>query len=152
MMNKMMGQNKGQAPISVSEELNKYRSLYSKEREKLNKGADEVVAEDKPVIKWADDLSMPEPEGPQVTFSEELQVPEEVLHSTDSRFSGNKEQDDAAIQQYLLSDPAFQEHGEQMQDMIEELASQVRSGDISQQEAQQLFLEMMNSHFAPYFQ
>lgn len=115
----------------------------------------EAVEPAMPESIWADEIEMPTPgmgmQSPEV-FSGEVEMPN-VLTDTDGRFTGDPEQDNMAFQQYMMEDPMMKQYGPEMEALLEEIVEQVNDPEnpLTEEEAQKLFLEMMEEQFGQYF-
>lgn len=146
----MMNQMQGGVP-TFENLLNKYASkieeLRNKEEAKV-----EGVAQSEPKMVWADEFEMPQDPQAQASFLEEVNVQENIIRSSDPRFSGNKDQDMEAAIGYLYSDQAFNQNQEQMIQLVEELNRQVEDGDLTLEEATGIFVDEMEVNFHQFFQ
>lgn len=150
MMNNPMA-SQGQHLPSFDALLNKYSSRIQEMRnkEEAKSSGEESTP---PKLQWADEFEMPQPEAPNASFLEEVSVQDNVLKNRDDRFSGDPAQDSEAMQSYLMNDPSFQSYGPMMQELIDELSKQIQDGEISLQEAQEIFAEEMTTNFEQFFQ
>lgn len=139
--------------MDFKQELAQFRQSFAVQKQKAKEG--DVGAEMTPDAIWADEIEMPVPgygiPTPE-SFAGDVDVPE-VLSDSDARFSGDKDMDTQAFFEYMENDPMVQQYGPQMEAMMEEIAKQASdpSNPMTEEEAQQLFLEMMAEKFGRYF-
>lgn len=139
--------------MTYEEQLAQYRQQFAM---KEAQSQEEASVEQAPKAIWADEIEMPQM-GPGMPMQEEVfagdvNVPE-ILSDADPRFSGNQEADTQAFQEYMMNDPMMQQYGPEMEALVEELIAQATDPEnpMTAEEAQKLFLEMMEEQFGEHF-
>lgn len=136
-------------------QLAQYRQAFAQKESEVKSGS-APVEQTAPEAIWADEIAMPQaglnPMDPAL-IGGEIEMPE-VLRDKDERWSEDTEANQMAFQQYFESDPMVQQHGSAMEAILEEVIERAKdpSDPLDEQEAQKLFLEMMEEQFSQYFQ
>lgn len=144
--------------MDFKQELAQFRQSMDEYRKeiKASVSGDQPVEDEKPKSIWADEVQMPDM-GPGMPlpeqFSGEVEVPN-VLTDFDARFTGDEAADKQAFQEFMMNDPMVQQYGPQMEALLDEVMAQASDPDnpMTQEEAQQLFIEMMTEQFGQHFQ
>lgn len=139
--------------MDYQSQLAQYRAMFAQKKEQEKK-EQEGVEYSAPEAIWADEIEMPVA-GMQVDPSVmmgEVEMPQ-LMYDTDTRLTGNAEEDEAAFRDFAMNDPMFKEYGPQMEAMLQEVIAQASDPEnpMTPEEAQQIFLEMMEEQFGQYF-
>lgn len=145
----------------MAPDIPKYAEMlqqYSHEYAKLRKHVEQKDQPQEPQVRWYEDIIKPDQgmdEGkPSFIDAENFNSNDVILHERAEGNTGDQQIDRNQALQKVMSHPVMMEYGDQIEELIEELVKQVQDPDnpLTEEEAQSLFIEMMNSEYGHMFQ